>query len=131
MKRQAFSVLSRLNPWQRLLVSAVLVTLAAPAAAQLRAPGSSSGSRTQGIFMQPSAPQNTVAPSQPQMGVPQPQSGQKRSQLVDEVVAIVNNSVITRRELLTAPTRSRTSCARPIARFRRVRTCWAKCSNAW
>ncbi|MEN7526805.1 MULTISPECIES: peptidylprolyl isomerase [unclassified Cupriavidus] len=100
MKRQAFSVLSRLNPWQRLLVSAVLVTLAAPAAAQLRAPGSSSGSRTQGIFMQPSAPQNTVAPSQPQMGVPQPQSGQKRSQLVDEVVAIVNNSVITRRELL-------------------------------
>ncbi|RZT43097.1 peptidylprolyl isomerase [Cupriavidus agavae] len=96
MKRQAFSVLSRLNPWQRLLVSAVLVTLAAPAAAQLRAPGA--GSRTQGIFV----PQNgsTVAPSQPQMGVPSPQSGQKRSQLVDEVVAIVNNSVITRRELL-------------------------------
>lgn len=97
MKRQAFSVLSRLTPWQQLLLSAVLVTLAAPAAAQLRAPGSG-GSRTQGIFMPQSTPQSTVAPSEPQMGVPQP--GQKRSQLVDEVVAIVNNSVITRRELL-------------------------------
>jgi len=89
--------MSRLNPWQQLLLSTVLVTLAAPAAAQLRAPGSS-GTRTQGIFMPQSGPGSTVAPSQPQMGVPQP--GQKRSQLVDEVVAIVNNSVITRRELL-------------------------------
>jgi len=97
MKRQAFAVMSRLNPWQQLLLSTVLVTLAAPAAAQLRAPGSS-GTRTQGIFMPQSGPGSTVAPSQPQMGVPQP--GQKRSQLVDEVVAIVNNSVITRRELL-------------------------------
>ncbi len=96
MKRQAFSVLSRLNPMQQLLLSAMLVTLATPAAAQLRAPGSSS--RTQGIFMQPSPQESTVAPSQPQLGVPQP--AQKRSQLVDEVVAIVNNSVITRRELL-------------------------------
>nr|WP_315596772.1 peptidylprolyl isomerase [uncultured Cupriavidus sp.] len=105
MKRQAFSVLSRLNPWQQLLLSAVLVTLAAPAAAQLRAPGTGSRS-TQGIFMPQSSQGgaatssqgSTVAPSQPQMGVPQP--AQKRSQLVDEVVAIVNNSVITRRELL-------------------------------
>ena len=101
MKRQAFSLLSRLNPWQQLLLSAVLVTLAAPAAAQLRAPGT----RTQGIFTQQgsqSASQgsgSTVAPSQPMMGVPQP-SSQPRSQLVDEVVAVVNNSVITRRELL-------------------------------
>lgn len=93
--------MSRLNPWQQLLLSAVLVTLAAPAAAQLRAPGTSgaSGTRTQGIFV-PGGPSSTstVAPSQPQLGVPQP--AQKRSQLVDEVVAIVNNSVITRRELL-------------------------------
>jgi len=100
MKRQAFSLLSRLNPWQQALLSAVLVTLAAPAAAQLRAPGSS---RTQGIFMpqgsQAASQGSTVAPSQPQLGVPQP-SSQPRSQLVDEVVAIVNNSVITRRELL-------------------------------
>ena len=95
MKRQAFSVMSRLNPWQQVLLSAVLVTLAAPAAAQLRAPGA----RTQGIFMpQQSGSTSTVAPTQPQMGIPQP--AQKRSQLVDEVVAIVNNSVITRRELL-------------------------------
>ncbi|MFJ5380517.1 peptidylprolyl isomerase [Cupriavidus sp. CER94] len=95
MKRQAFSVMSRLNPWQQVLLSAVLVTLAAPAAAQLRAPGA----RTQGIFVpQQSGQTSTVAPSQPQMGIPQP--AQKRSQLVDEVVAIVNNSVITRRELL-------------------------------
>ncbi|WP_423192842.1 peptidylprolyl isomerase [Cupriavidus sp. H18C2] len=96
MKRQAFSVMFRLNSWQQLLLSAVLVTLAAPAAAQLRAPGSG---RTQGIFMPGGSPSSsTVAPSQPQLGVPQP--AQKRSQLVDEVVAIVNNSVITRRELL-------------------------------
>lgn len=85
-----------LNSWQQVLLSAVLVTLAAPAAAQLRAPG---GSRTQGIFVPQSGQgASTVAPSQPQLGVPQP--AQKRSQLVDEVVAIVNNSVITRRELL-------------------------------
>lgn len=95
MKRQAFTVMSRLNSWQQLLLSAVLVTLAAPAAAQLRAPTG----RTQGIFMpQQGGQASTVAPSQPQMGIPQP--AQKRSQLVDEVVAIVNNSVITRRELL-------------------------------
>jgi peptidyl-prolyl cis-trans isomerase SurA len=96
MKRQAFSGLSRLNSWQPLLLSALLVTLAAPASAQLRAPGGSS--RTQGIFLPQSGPSSTVAPSQPQLGVPQP--AQKRSQLVDEVVAVVNNSVITRRELL-------------------------------
>jgi len=98
MKRQASSMLSRLNPWQQLLLSAVLVTLAAPAAAQLRAPGT----RTQGIFVpgsQAASQGSTVAPSQPQLGVPQP-SSQPRSQLVDEVVAVVNNSVITRRELL-------------------------------
>jgi len=91
-------MLSRLNPWQQLLLSAVLVTLAAPAAAQLRAPGT----RTQGIFVpgsQAASQGSTVAPSQPQLGVPQP-SSQPRSQLVDEVVAVVNNSVITRRELL-------------------------------
>lgn len=96
MKRQAFSGLSRLNSWQPLLLSALLVTLAAPASAQLRAPGGSS--RTQGIFLPQSGASSTVAPSQPQLGVPQP--AQKRSQLVDEVVAVVNNSVITRRELL-------------------------------
>ncbi|WP_227458176.1 peptidylprolyl isomerase [Cupriavidus pauculus] len=96
MKRQAFSGLSRLNSWQPLLLSALLVTLAAPASAQLRAPGGSS--RTQGIFLPQSGQSSTVAPSQPQLGVPQP--AQKRSQLVDEVVAVVNNSVITRRELL-------------------------------
>ena len=79
MKRQAFSVMFRLNSWQQLLLSAVLVTLAAPAAAQLRAPGSG---RTQGIFMPGGSPSSsTVAPSQPQLGVPQP--AQKRSQLVD------------------------------------------------
>ena len=76
MKRQAFSLLSRLNPWQQLLLSAVLVTLAAPAAAQLRAPGT----RTQGIFTQQGSQSSsqgsgsTVAPSQPMMGVPQPSS---------------------------------------------------------
>ncbi|MGO4304840.1 peptidylprolyl isomerase [Cupriavidus sp. RAF12] len=99
MKRQAFSALSRMNPWHRLLLSTVLATLALPAAAQLRAPGASGAAgRTSGIFL-PQAGQETAVPSsQPQLGVPQPT--QKRSQLVDEVVAIVNNSVITRRELL-------------------------------
>jgi peptidyl-prolyl cis-trans isomerase SurA len=129
MKRQAFSLLSRLNPWQQLLLSAVLVTLAAPAAAQLRAPGT----RTQGIFTQQGSQSasrgSTVAPSQPMMGVPQP-SSQPRSQLVDEVVAVVNNSVITRRNCLTAPTRSKASCAPPSARCRRGPTCSAKCWNA-
>ncbi|WP_454762895.1 peptidylprolyl isomerase [Cupriavidus campinensis] len=102
MKRQALNALSRinrLNPCQHLLLSVVLASLALPAAAQLKAPSApSSGGRTSGIFL-PKAGQETALPSsQPQMAVPQP--GQKRSQLVDEVVAVVNNSVITRRELL-------------------------------
>ncbi len=99
MKRRAFNALSRIESartrCQHLLLSVVLgPSLAAPAAAQLKAPGG----RTSGIFLPQSGQQTAAPPSQPQMGVPQP--GQKRSQLVDEVVAVVNNSVITRRELL-------------------------------
>ncbi|WP_454756816.1 peptidylprolyl isomerase [Cupriavidus campinensis] len=108
MKRRASNALSRSNPLWHVAMAAVLAALAAPAVAQLKAPsapsgkpslsGSGSGSgRTSGIFLQQPA-QQAVPPSEPQMGVPQP--GQKRSQLVDEVVAVVNNSVITRRELL-------------------------------
>ncbi|CAG9169928.1 peptidylprolyl isomerase [Cupriavidus pampae] len=103
MKRRVFSVFSLFNAsqrivWQRVLLSAVMGSLALPAAAQLRAPGSSS--RATGIFLPQSGQETAAPPSQPQMGIPQPQSGARRSQLVDEVVAIVNNSVITRRELL-------------------------------
>lgn len=102
MKRRVFSVFSMFTfqrqSWQRVLLAAVIASITLPAAAQLRAPGSSS--RATGIFLPQAGQESAVAPSQPQMGIPQPQSGQKRSQLVDEVVAIVNNSVITRRELL-------------------------------
>jgi len=101
-----FDVLTALrNP----LLAAVLAALALPAAAQLKAPKSATQSATpsatqpKGIFLQngaasPAASSSSALPTEPQMGVPQ--SGAKRSQLVDEVVCIVNNSVITRRELL-------------------------------
>ncbi|MFS8976921.1 peptidylprolyl isomerase [Cupriavidus necator] len=101
MKRQEFAVFSfLLTSWHRLLLPAAMVgmaTLAVPAAAQLKAPG---GSRPSGIFVP--QPSDVTAPSsQPKLGVPPPAgTGQKRSQLVDEVVAVVNNGVITRRELL-------------------------------
>ena len=85
MKRRALNALSRMNrqnACQHLLLSVVLATLAAPAAAQLKAPGG----RASGIFLPQAGPQTAAPPSEPQMGVPQP--GQKRSQLVDEVVAV-------------------------------------------
>lgn len=107
MKRQAvnlllsparfpFAGLARLplrasHAWLMLAMLAVAV----PAAAQLKAPAS--GARTTGIFVQPSG--GAPSPSQPRLGE-QPAGGGQRSQLVDEVVAIVNSSVITRRELL-------------------------------
>jgi len=106
MKRRASNALSRTNPLRHAAMAAVLAALAAPAVAQLKAPSAPSGKpslsgngsgRTSGIFLQQPS-QQAAPPSEPQMGVPQP--GQKRSQLVDEVVAVVNNSVITRRELL-------------------------------
>ncbi len=107
MKRQDFAVFSFLTPWHRLLVSAVLAALAMPAAAQLKAPGKASSSmsstpRATGIFVPSAGGTGTgsALPSQPQLAAPQPGSGAKRSQLVDEVVAVVNASVITRRELL-------------------------------
>ena len=94
MKRRVFSVFSMFTfqrqSWQRVLLAAVIASIALPAAAQLRAPGSSS--RATGIFLPQAGQESAVAPSQPQMGIPQPQSGQKRSQLVDEVVAIVNTA---------------------------------------
>lgn len=86
---------SSLNGWQSMLLTALLAAFALPAAAQLKAP---SAQRTTGIFM-PQAGDN-ASPSQPRLGVTQPGASAQRSQLVDEVVAIVNNSVITRRELL-------------------------------
>ncbi|PZX30455.1 peptidyl-prolyl cis-trans isomerase (PPIase), involved in maturation of outer membrane proteins [Cupriavidus phytorum] len=96
MKRQEFAVFSfLLTSWHRLLLPAVLAAMAVPAAAQLKAPGTP---RASGIFV-PQASDVTAPSSQPKLGVPQA-GGQKRSQLIDEVVAVVNNSVITRRELL-------------------------------
>ncbi|SCU73515.1 Chaperone SurA [Cupriavidus necator] len=97
MKRQEFAVFSfLLTSWHRLLLPAVLAAMTVPAAAQLKAPGTAP--RSSGIFVPPAS--DVAAPSsQPKLGVPQA-GGQKRSQLVDEVVAVVNNSVITRRELL-------------------------------
>ncbi len=98
MKRQEFALLSlMLSPWRRVLLSAVLAAAAVPAMAQLKAP--SQAPRTSGIFV-PQSSDVAVPSSQPQLGIPQPGSNSKRSQLVDEVVAVVNNSVITRRELL-------------------------------
>ncbi|MBP0620174.1 peptidylprolyl isomerase [Cupriavidus consociatus] len=96
MKRQEFALFSFLmTSWHRLLLPAVLAAIAVPAAAQLKAPGTG---RATGIFVPQSS--DVAAPaSQPKLGVPRP-GDQKRSQLVDEVVAVVNNSVITRRELL-------------------------------
>ncbi|MCY1214400.1 Chaperone SurA [compost metagenome] len=97
MKRQEFAVFSfLLTSWHRLLLPAVLAAMAVPAAAQLKAPGTAP--RSTGIFV-PQASDVAAPSSQPKLGVP-PAGGQKRSQLVDEVVAVVNNSVITRRELL-------------------------------
>ncbi|KWR87333.1 peptidylprolyl isomerase [Cupriavidus sp. IDO] len=98
MKRQEFAVFSLLmTQWHRLLLPAVLTALAAPAMAQLKAP--SQGPRASGVFV-PQASDVAAPSSQPQLGVPQPSTDARRSQLVDEVVAVVNNSVITRRELL-------------------------------
>ncbi|EON16902.1 molecular chaperone SurA [Cupriavidus necator] len=97
MKRQEFAVFSfLLTSWHRLLLPAVLAAMTVPAAAQLKAPGTAP--RSSGIFV-PQASDVAAPSSQPKLGVPQA-GGQKRSQLVDEVVAVVNNSVITRRELL-------------------------------
>ncbi|CAJ91662.1 Peptidyl-prolyl isomerase, parvulin family [Cupriavidus necator] len=97
MKRQEFAVFSfLLTSWHRLLLPAVLAAMTVPAAAQLKAPGTAP--RSSGIFV-PQASDVATPSSQPKLGVPQA-GGQKRSQLVDEVVAVVNNSVITRRELL-------------------------------
>lgn len=100
MKRQEFtaisSVSSRLNGWQSLLLTALLAAFALPASAQLKAPGQ----KTTGIFMPQAGDSAGVSPSQPRLGVTQPGTSAQRSQLVDEVVAIVNSSVITRRELL-------------------------------
>ncbi|UIF86704.1 peptidylprolyl isomerase [Cupriavidus sp. UYPR2.512] len=97
MKRQEFAVFSfLLTSWHRLLLPAVLAAMTVPAAAQLKAPGTAP--RSSGIFV-PQASDVAAPSSQPKLGVPQA-SGQKRSQLVDEVVAVVNNSVITRRELV-------------------------------
>lgn len=103
MKRQAVSVFSVAAASSRrsrgIVLSALLACVAVPAAAQLKAPGSAGSSqRPSGIFV-PQGSQATppTSPTQPRLG-----SGQRtgRSQLVDEVVAIVNNTVITRRELL-------------------------------
>ncbi len=97
MKRQEFAVFSfLLTSWHRLLLPAVLAAMTVPAAAQLKAPGTAP--RSSGIFV-PQTSDVAAPSSQPKLGVPQA-DGQKRSQLVDEVVAVVNNSVITRRELL-------------------------------
>jgi peptidyl-prolyl cis-trans isomerase SurA len=100
MKRQEFAVLNYLTPLRSPLLAALLAALALPAAAQLKAPAGGSRATT-GIFVPKAGAQDSggALPSEPQMGVPQA-GGSKRSQLVDEVVCIVNNSVITRRELL-------------------------------
>lgn len=110
MKRHAVSVVSHARGQSRrtgrVLLGALLGPLlgmlaaatALPAAAQLKAPNAP---RTTGIFVpQSGAP---ASPSQPQLGqgtAGAQGGGEGRSQLVDEVVAVVNNSVITRRELL-------------------------------
>ena len=100
MKRQEFTAISslssRLTGWQSLLLSALLAAFALPAAAQLKAPGQ----KATGIFMPQAGGSAAASPSQPRLGVSQPGTSAQRSQLVDEVVAIVNSSVITRRELL-------------------------------
>ncbi|KJK23937.1 molecular chaperone SurA [Burkholderiaceae bacterium 16] len=101
MKRQEFTAISslssRLTGWQSLLLTALLAAFALPAAAQLKAPGP----KATGIFMpQAGGSAAAASPSQPRLGVSQPGTSAQRSQLVDEVVAIVNSSVITRRELL-------------------------------
>ncbi len=79
-----------------MLACLLLATVAAPAGAQLKAPAPG---RASGIFM-PQAGGASAPAAQPALGVTTPGASAKRSQLVDEVVAIVNNSVITRRELL-------------------------------
>lgn len=97
MKRQAVPVVTQgfslFRPAQGLLLTVLLAAISLPAAAQLRAPG---GPRTTGIFVPQAAP--AAAPGQSAQA--SQGSGDGRSQLVDEVVAIVNSSVITRRELL-------------------------------
>jgi peptidyl-prolyl cis-trans isomerase SurA len=50
---------------------------------------------------------------------------------VDEVVAVVNNSVITRRELLDRADEIESQLRAANRRCRRGPTCSAKCSNAW
>ncbi|MBY4898904.1 peptidylprolyl isomerase [Cupriavidus sp. AU9028] len=106
MKRHAVSVVplarGQSRRTARVLLGALLGTLVAaaalPAAAQLRAPNSP---RATGIFVpQSGASAAPASPSQPQLGQGTQGGGEGRSQLVDEVVAVVNNSVITRRELL-------------------------------
>lgn len=99
----ALSPLRALRGWsipQGFLLFALLGGATVPAAAQLKAPNAP---RATGIFV-PQAGGAASSPSQPQLRDPQGSggtgTGSGRSQLVDEVVAIVNNSVITRRELL-------------------------------
>lgn len=95
MKRQAVFVPSHRAPiagrTRGIMLSALLACASLPALAQLKAPNAP---RATGIFMQDA--QQAPAPSQQAR---QAASG-GRSQLVDEVVAVVNNTVITRRELL-------------------------------
>src|SRR5213595_1617708 len=97
MKRQEFTAISslssRLTGWQSLLLTALLAAFALPASAQLKAP---STQRATGIFMPQAGDSAAASPSQPRLGVTQPGTSAQRSQLVDEVVAIVNSSVITR-----------------------------------
>ncbi|WP_454724032.1 MULTISPECIES: peptidylprolyl isomerase [Cupriavidus] len=101
MKRQESNALSHLpsglTGWHSLLLAALLAAVALPAAAQLKAPG---GQRATGIFMPQAGDSSATSPSQPRLGVTQPGATAQRSQLVDEVVAIVDSTVITRRELL-------------------------------
>jgi len=96
MTRRDFAALSSPFLARRALACLLLAAVAAPAGAQLKAPAPS---RTSGIFL-PQAGGSSAPAAQPTLGVTTPGASAKRSQLVDEVVAIVNNSVITRRELL-------------------------------
>ncbi|WP_029044335.1 MULTISPECIES: peptidylprolyl isomerase [Cupriavidus] len=102
MKRQESTALSHLpsglTGWHSLLLAALLAAFALPAAAQLKAPGAQP--RATGIFLPQAGDSSATSPSQPRLGVTQPGATAQRSQLVDEVVAIVDSSVITRRELL-------------------------------
>lgn len=98
MKRHAVSVPSLSARSSRrtrgIVLSAMLAIAATPSLAQLKAPNAP---RATGIFVPQAQP--SAAPGQPAAD-PSQSRRNGRSQLVDEVVAVVNNSVITRRELL-------------------------------